>query len=685
MRQISRPISLVVMLVASLVVLTAAPARATAASLTITPATGLIDGQTVHLVASGLATNSPAGVEQCVTGHLLAGCDSGSFTSAQTSGSGGFSLDFTVQTILHTPDGTFDCRTTDCVLGTNTTFDATGAAFTAIAFDPTGALLPPPVVHATPATNLIDHQTVTVDGTGFRPNGFAQVVQCTGGATLASDCRGLSMSGGPISPTGTFSATTSVRTRFVTVGGTTVDCRSAVHACELVVGPFDASVPALNGVVAAVSFDPLAAAPPPAAIVVTPSTSLIDGQVVHITGSGYPVGAMVVLQQCANTTTIGSCAGGLFATADSTGTFAADVPLRARLWAGQLIDCRNAATTCTMQAIDFEDFESQPRVPLTFTADGPLLPPPTAKATPNSGLLDGDHVSLSGSNFVFTSGPLPVSSSTATATWPTRLGRGTTSRAKPSVLRPTTAPSSLVLVTECTNAPISNSGGSCSPVNGLASVDTTGHLTGDVQVWATFTTFTGTKVDCRTAGVQCQLHVGWGDPTSSATTDLSFDPTGALLPLPTLTVSPNAELTDGTQMHVVGDGFAPNTSVVLQQCAARSVDAPNFPCDQAHFEPQWATTDGAGHLDTVTTAYATLKYNLNFQPDGTFNSSTFDCTARADLCQVMVLNFGPAGRWPTAGLSYGSATTPTTILPASVHPAKATAPVATTTHPEFTG
>ena len=683
MPQISRPISLVVMLVASLVVLTAGPARATAASLTITPATGLIDGQTVHLVAGGLAANSLAGVEQCVTGHLLAGCDSGSFTSAQTSGLGGFSLDFTVQTILHTPDGTFDCRTADCVLGTNTTFDAVGAAFTAIAFNPTGPLLLPPVVHATPATNLIDHQTVTVDGTGFRPNGFAQVVQCTGGAILTSDCRGLSLSGGPISPTGTFSATTSVRTRFVTVGGTTVDCRSAVHACELVVGPFDASVPALNGVVAAISFDPLAAAPPPPAIVVTPSTSLIDGQIVHITGSGYPIGAMVVLQQCANTTTIGSCAGGLFATASSAGTFAVDAPLRARLWAGQLIDCRDAATTCTMHAIDFEDFESQAQVPLAFTADGPLLPPPTATATPNTGLLDGDHISLSGSNFLFTPGPLPVTSTPASS-WPTRSLRSTTAPTKPSALRPATDPSSLVLVSECTNGSFSDTGASCSS-NGLASVDTAGHLIGDVQVWATFTTFTGTKVDCRTAPTQCELRVGWGDPSTSAIADLSFDPNGALLPLPSLTASPNTRLTDGTQMHVVGDGFVPNTSVILQQCATGPGDAPNFPCDQAHFEPQWATTDDTGHLDTVTTAYATLKYDLNFQPDGTFTSSTFDCTAAADLCHVMVYDFGPSGRWPTAGLSYGSAVTPTTISPASVHPAKATAPVATTTHPEFTG
>ena len=51
-----------------------------AGTMTVTPATGLIDGQSVHVVASGLAANAGAYMEQCVTGHGIEGCDQSSTT-----------------------------------------------------------------------------------------------------------------------------------------------------------------------------------------------------------------------------------------------------------------------------------------------------------------------------------------------------------------------------------------------------------------------------------------------------------------------------------------------------------------------------------------------------------------------------------------------------------------------------
>lgn len=252
MRRVSRHVTLVLMLVVPLLAVTAPAASATSA-LTITPATGLIDGQTVHLVATGLSANSVSGTEQCVSGHQLSGCDPLSFTLASTDAMGGFSADFVVRTIMHTPDGTFDCRTASCVIGTNTTTEAAGAAYGPIAFDPTGPLLPtppPPVAHAMPNTGLVDGQTVSVDGTGFQANSFAGVVECIAGANRVGQCSTANFDSGLTDQNGAIHFTLRVHTILATDAGTTVDCRSAVHACELQLGQLTSN----NAIVMPISF-----------------------------------------------------------------------------------------------------------------------------------------------------------------------------------------------------------------------------------------------------------------------------------------------------------------------------------------------------------------------------------------------------------------------------------------------
>ncbi len=275
MRKVSRHVTLLLLFVVPLLVMTAPSASATSA-LTITPATGLIDGQTVHLVATGLPANSTSGTEQCVSGHQLSGCDPLSFTLSSTDAAGGFSADFVVRTIMHTPDGTFDCRTASCVIGTNTTTEAAGAAYGPITFDPTGPLLPtppPPVAHATPNTGLVDGQTVSVDGAGFQANRFAGVVECIAGANRVGQCSTTNFDSGLTDQNGAIHFTLRVHTILTTDDGTTVDCRSAVHACELQLGQLtnsDAAVMAISFSAAGSTKTTTPAAAKPAATTATP-------------------------------------------------------------------------------------------------------------------------------------------------------------------------------------------------------------------------------------------------------------------------------------------------------------------------------------------------------------------------------------------------------------------------------
>jgi hypothetical protein len=80
----------------------------------------------------------------------------------------------------------------------------------------------------TPSSGLIDRQIVTIDGTGFNPNtevGFCQAID--DGTPDQSDCNGGSFGTVVASPSGDFSAQTTVR-RLINVpsAGRTVNCAS---------------------------------------------------------------------------------------------------------------------------------------------------------------------------------------------------------------------------------------------------------------------------------------------------------------------------------------------------------------------------------------------------------------------------------------------------------------------------
>ena len=633
-----------------------------AGTMTVTPATGLIDGQSVHVVASGLAANAGAYMEQCVTGHGIEGCDQSSTTFHPTDGSGAFTADVDVITIIHTSIGTIDCRTNaePCVLGASTSGGPDGAVWADLGFDPSGPLLPPPVVTATPDTDLIDAQMVAVDGTGFRVSASyypIEIRQCVTGATDYDDCHSSQYQDyNPVQPDGSWHGSVRVHGIIATDGGDTVDCRTTPTACELLVGTF---YPSLDTVAVPISFDPDAPAVPPASITVAPSTDLIDGQDMHVTGTGFLANSPVAISECASSATSGTCPGGRYTFTDDQGDLDAVLPARTRLWSGEILDCRDPAVECSVQATSYEDYDQHPVFPISFDPDGPLLPPPTLVATPSTDLVDGQVVTLTGANIFNPYGPIitsPVSDAHPDAKWATpptppagfRAANAIASAADP---RAAAAVAFSVPIIQCLTTDEFTFEG-CDPNSySPADVDASGNLTGTAQVSAVFRSYTGQDIDCRTAVNKCSLYLfGGGDPLMSASATLDFDPDGPLAPPPTVTVTPTTNLVDGQELHVVGDGFPANAVISLHQCLADKTGLDG--CDTDLYGT--VLSDNQGHIDMVTKA----KQTIGLGTDGNPYSQTFNCGSAPNACRLIFADYKPESAWASVTLTYGTAAGP---------------------------
>ena len=272
-------------------------------TITVTPDTGLLDGQAVTVEGTGFGGDSVAGILQCAKGLGLSGCDQGSVVIFNPRGNT-FTRTFHVDAVLDTEDGEIDCRTfpAGCRLAANDQYSLTGAARADLGFDPDGPLEPLPTVNVDPSTDLVDQQVVQVDATGFRPGENVVLGQCPAGATdPLAECQNLF--GLLADDAGEVAEEYVVEAAFqVFTGGErtdegaafdTIDCR--VEACELVAGAlFDIE---RYGAVPLV-FDPDAPLRPEMDVSVTPRTDLVDDQVVRVQAVGYTPDGPVTVVEC---------------------------------------------------------------------------------------------------------------------------------------------------------------------------------------------------------------------------------------------------------------------------------------------------------------------------------------------------------------------------------------------------
>ena len=377
-------------------------------------------------------------------------------------------------------------------------------------------------ISVSPADNLVRGQLVSVTGSGFGTGGVV-LIQCPAGVTPAYRCGYNTALFVTPDASGAITAGFTVH-RFIRGLTGRVDCATAPDACDLVAADEGAAVLARH----ALAFDPTAPVAQPL-IAVTPSTGLLAGQAVTVTGTGFLAGDFILIHECA--TIDPHCSGAAaFATVDNNGAFSTQLTVRLRVRDGSGAATHCLAVDCIVRAESNLDLEYLADAPILFDPTQPVPPPPAITVTPSTGLLHDQSVTISGTSF---------------------------------------DAGGFVQISEC--ASDAATGSYCGDYLTGLQVDTTGAFTTTASVSRLVTSFTTnvpTLVDCATE--PCTVHaVGFSNDESLqlvANAPISFDDTVPPPPLPVVTVTPSTNLPYRAQVAVHGTGFGPNESVYAVFC-----------------------------------------------------------------------------------------------------------------------
>jgi hypothetical protein len=208
----------------------------------ITPSTGLTDGQHVRLAAEGLRPNGAFTVRLCEAAPSDR-CDELEWPTARSDESGSLTTNVTVRTSIYGYQGPIDCVTSSCAVVISD--DDTRTAEVPFRFA-AGVKATVPELRLDPPGPYTDGQMVTVHGTGFPP-GFdlgGHLGQCPADKDTAVEER----CGYPVitpiivDPDGTFTVTLRL-SGSLTFTGSCVTGPGCVLAWVLNHGPIAASVP----------------------------------------------------------------------------------------------------------------------------------------------------------------------------------------------------------------------------------------------------------------------------------------------------------------------------------------------------------------------------------------------------------------------------------------------------------
>lgn len=320
-----------------------------------------------------------------------------------------------------------------------------------------------------------------------------------------------------------------------------------------------------------------------AAISVDPTTDLVDGQHVTVTGSGWDEYYVAIFYECS--ADLERCAGPFgFATGDDQGDFEDDIVVRAAFVDEDgPVDCRTE--DCVIAAgvgIESAPREADPTeadsdliVPVTFDPSAPLLDPPSLIADPATGLVDDQRVDLTGERYV---------------------------------------PEEAV-VYQCP-AGFTDPDAECR-FDDLADIRTDGTLQEKERVRAIIDADAG-AVDCRQAA--CVFVVIGSDGRTISSVALAFDPDAPLKPPPVLTVTPSTGLVAGQTVVIEGEHFSTGWHGIVLECPADRDEWSD--CSFDHDLVRFPTADADGH------------FRVTFEVAAEFRSGrqTLDC--RVDVCAI---------------------------------------------------
>ncbi len=283
--------------------------------VSVEPATGLIEGQTVTVTGAQFPPSQSVGVVMCTKeagrDHGARGadaCNIGHFAQGTTDAQGNVSVEFQVRRLATLDGEEVDCASEPgrCIVGMGLLSDYDQSGGFAIEFDPDVELADPPTVELAKTTDLVDGETVAATITGLFPNSSLFIEQCSAdgfrcvqvAGELAADAQG-SFDGGIRlwRNFGTYTDPTAALPP-------NVDC--ALEACTVRIGadvPSGRIIPSVD-----VTFDGSRGARSAPTVSVSPAGPYRPGDTLTVTVEDATPGAYTEASICSRTD--GFCIGG---------------------------------------------------------------------------------------------------------------------------------------------------------------------------------------------------------------------------------------------------------------------------------------------------------------------------------------------------------------------------------------
>lgn len=530
-----------------------------APSATVRPSSALRDVQLVHVSASGYLPSATISIAECSADATL--CQPLDVPPAAAGNDGTLAADVHVLRTLRTGGPAFDCAVRVCVVRLSTADGDVASA--PVSFDSSQPLAPPLAATVVPDANLGDGQSVAVHAVGFAAGDTVALSQCTVPSDVHEVPACAPLATATVQTTGVLDATVAVHASVVDSFGIARTCGTARCVLDI------ASTHAPDDVRAPLAFGGPAPVNPSVTLNVSPSSGLVDRQVVDVSGDNLapsPTGDLPLLYQCVTGVFQYACAtsGAGTVVPDGAGHYATTFRVQRVVVGadGTRYDCADGPGRCAL-TLDLAH-----AVPLAFDASVPPAPAPMVSLTPAGPLADRTDVTVHATGLV---------------------------------------PGSFVSVSECRVT-------TCNVLDATGAVaDGSGAIDVALPVYRVFEDLTAGRVDC-TSG--CEIHADDGTGNLGVAA-ITFDPAlGLAGTVPVISVRGSHALVGGGDTVVSGTAFAPFTSVVLAECPAGASDTSS--CDA--FDR--ATVDAAGGFAVTTGTKAVL----------TTPSGPLDCRVAFGTC-----------------------------------------------------
>lgn len=465
-----------------------------------------------------------------------------------------------------------------------------------------------PMIYVKPTVNLVDLQTVAVQGNDFQPSSEAAIIECAANATGQGQCDLNTLIELPTGKYGAFTLSRYVRRIITTSDGTTIDCASAPGACIL-------GAANLNNLMEAtgvpLSFNP-SVPPVVPTVFAIPATGLVDHQLISVSGVGMFPGRGIEIEQCVNgTLSYETCdfSTQTFVQTGPTGGFQTQWAAHRILYLnGVPVDCASNPGTCVVFAGDYPgEGSDSATAPLAFKTTVPPVVQ-TLAVVPSTGLRDHQLVQVSGTGYT---------------------------------------PGASIGIIQCQAGSSLNNGFGCD----YSTFQTaTGGLSGKFlitfAVHRLLSAGSTTPVDCAKPNA-CVIEAANNQrPEEAAGRRVAFNP--AIPPVKaSVKVVPSIGLTDNKAVLVTGAGFTPYSNVSINQCSSEALIGPDFGyC--AGSGPY-----GGGGINEQVTGNGTFSATLFVHTDITGQSGLINCAAKPGACDVVATRFaGGIGDTAFAALSF---------------------------------